>query len=109
MAGVWLVLFLVSFLRDQRLLRNGVYLVLTLLFAGLGVVFALEKVSESAAKVLVVAGLVCIPLSIAVLAVFLIANGVVMLRREGRRPANLLSLLAGLGIIGFVVFSVLVQ
>lgn len=108
-AGVWFVLFLVSFLRDQRLLRNGVYLVLALLFAGLGVVFALEKVSESAAKVLVVAVLVCIPLSIAVLAVFLIANGVVMLRREGRRPANLLSLLAGLGIIGFVVFSVLVQ
>ncbi|TCN44532.1 hypothetical protein EV644_101332 [Kribbella orskensis] len=58
MAGVWFVLFLVSFLRDQRLLRNGVYLVLTLLFAGLGVVFALEKVSESAAKVLVVAVLV---------------------------------------------------
>jgi hypothetical protein len=77
-AGVWFVLFLVSFLRDQRLLRNGVYLVLTLLFAGLGVVFALEKVSESAAKVLVVAVLVCIPLSIAVLAVFLIANGGVM-------------------------------
>ncbi|TCN44531.1 hypothetical protein EV644_101333 [Kribbella orskensis] len=43
------------------------------------------------------------------LAVFLIANGVVMLRREGRRLANLLSLLAGLGFIGFVVFSVLVQ
>jgi len=56
-----------------------------------------------------VAILVAIPVAIAVLAVFLVINGVTMLRREGRRPANLLSLLAGLGIIGFVIFSVAVQ
>ena len=79
------------------------------MFAGLGVIFALESVNETAARLLVVAILVAIPLAIAVLAVFLVINGITMLRREGRRPATLLSLLAGLGIIGFVVFSVAVQ
>ncbi|WP_328523381.1 YdcF family protein [Kribbella sp. NBC_00359] len=108
-AGFWFLVFAVSFGRDRRLFKNGIFLVLTLMFAGLGVIFALESVNETAARLLVVAILVAIPLAIAVLAVFLVINGITMLRREGRRPATLLSLLAGLGIIGFVVFSVAVQ
>ncbi len=108
-AGFWFLIFAISFLRDRRLFKNGVFLVLTLMFAGLGVIFALESVNATAARLLVVAILVAIPVAIAVLAVFLVINGVTMLRREGRRPANLLSLLAGLGIIGFVIFSVAVQ
>jgi uncharacterized SAM-binding protein YcdF (DUF218 family) len=108
-AGFWFLIFAVSFWRDRRLFRNGIFLVLTLIFAGLGVIFALESVSGTAARLLVVAILAAIPLAIAVLAVFLVINGVTMLRREGRRPANLLSLAAGLGIIGFVVFSLAVQ
>ncbi len=108
-AGVWFAQFLYSFLRDHRLLRNGVYLVLTVLFAGLGVFFALESVSDTAARLLVLAVLIAIPVAIFVLAVFLVANGVQMLRREGRRPANLLSLFAGVGIFAFVLFSVIVQ
>jgi uncharacterized SAM-binding protein YcdF (DUF218 family) len=108
-AACWLLVFAVSFSRDRRLFKNGIFLVLTLLFAGLGVIFALESVNETAARVLVVAILAAIPLAIAVLAVFLVINGITMLRREGRRPATLLSLLAGLGIIGFVSFSVAVQ
>ncbi|WP_327640981.1 YdcF family protein [Kribbella sp. NBC_00482] len=108
-AGFWFLVFGVSFLRDRRLFKNGIFLVLTLMFAGLGLIFAVEAVSQTAAKVLVVAVLVAIPLTIAVLAVFLVINGVTMLRRERRRLSNLLSLLVGLGIIGFVIFSVLVQ
>ena len=99
-AAFWLLVFAISFGRDRRLFKNGIFLVLTLMFAGLGVIFALESVNATAARLLVVAILIAIPLAIAVLA---------MLRREGRRPATLLSLLAGLGIIGFVVFSVAVQ
>ncbi|WP_405071681.1 YdcF family protein [Kribbella sp. NBC_01510] len=108
-AGFWLLVFAVSFGRDRRLFKNGIFLVLTLMFAGLGVIFALESVNATAARLLVVAILVAIPLAIGVLAVFLVITGITMLRREGRRPATLLSLLAGLGIIGFVVFSVAVQ
>ncbi|MEU4286585.1 YdcF family protein [Kribbella sp. NPDC026596] len=108
-AGFWFLVFAISFWRDRRLFKNAVFLVLTLMFAGLGVIFALESVNETAARLLVVAILVAIPVAIAVLAVFLVVNGVTMLRREGRRPANLLSLAAGLGIIGLVIFGVAVQ
>ena len=108
-AGFWFLVFAISFWRDRRLFKNAVFLVLTLMFAGLGVIFALESVNETAARLLVVAILVAIPVAIAVLAVFLVVNGVTMLRREGRRPRNLLSLAAGLGIIGLVIFGVAVQ
>ncbi|MFI7061529.1 ElyC/SanA/YdcF family protein [Kribbella sp. NPDC050124] len=108
-AGFWLLVFGVSFWRDRRLFRNGIFLVLALMFAGLGVIFALNAVSDTAARLLVLAILAAIPVTIAVLAVFLVINGVTMLRREGRRPANLLSLAAGLGIIGLVVFGIAVQ
>ncbi|HEY4571177.1 MAG TPA: YdcF family protein [Kribbella sp.] len=108
-AGFWLVVFALSFLHDRRLFKNAIFLVLTLMFAGLGVIFAIQAVSDTAARLLVVAILAAIPVLIAVLAVFLVINGVTMLRREGRRPANLLSLLLGLAIIGFVIFSVLVR
>jgi uncharacterized SAM-binding protein YcdF (DUF218 family) len=108
-AGFWFLVFGVSFLRDRRLFKNAIFLVLTLMFAGLGVIFAIETVNQTAARLLVLAIVVAIPLAIAVLAVFLVVNGVTMLRRERRRLSNLLSLLVGLGIIGFVIFSVLVQ
>jgi uncharacterized SAM-binding protein YcdF (DUF218 family) len=39
--------------------------------------------------------------------VFLVVNGVTMIRREGRRPANLLSLAAGVGIFALVIFGVI--
>ncbi|WP_433166884.1 ElyC/SanA/YdcF family protein [Kribbella sp. CA-247076] len=108
-AAFWFLVFCVSFWRDRRLFRNGIFLVVALMFAGVGVIFALESVSGTAARLLVIAILVAIPVAIAVLAVFLVVNGVTMIRREGRRPANLLSLAAGLGIIGFVVFGLAVQ
>ncbi|MEV6269180.1 YdcF family protein [Kribbella sp. NPDC051936] len=108
-AAFWFLVFGVSFLRDRRLFKNGIFLVLALMFAGLGLIFAVESVNETAGRWLAVAVLAAIPLSIAVLAVFLVINGVTMLRRERRRLSNLLSLLVGLGIIGFVVFSVLVE
>ncbi|MEV5965326.1 ElyC/SanA/YdcF family protein [Kribbella sp. NPDC051952] len=108
-AGFWFVVFAISFLRDRRLFKNAIFLVLTLMFAGIGMIFVVDALNDTAARWLVLAILAAIPLAIAVLAVFLVVNGITMLRREGRRPSNLLSLLAGLGIIGFVVFSVAVQ
>lgn len=108
-SGVWFLLFLITWVRDRRVLRNGVYLVLTIMFAGIGTVFAIDEVYRPAAELLVVAVLVAIPVAIFVLAIFLTANGVTMWKREGHRPANLLSLLAGVGIIAFVLFSVIVQ
>lgn len=102
MAVVWLVAFCVSFLRDRRRLRNGVYLVLALGFFALGALVALGTAEPKAAAIPILGLTALVPLMILALAGFLIANGVTMLRREGRSPGNLLSLLVGLGIVGLI-------
>lgn len=107
-AALFFAIFLISFLRDRRKLRNGFYLLLALMFLGMGVLVLVGSLSEPAAAVLLFTAVALIPLSAVALAVFLISNGVTMLRREGRRPANLLSLLAGLGIVAFLPFNFVV-
>lgn len=108
-AAIWLLIFIRSFRRDRRLLRNGFYLALTLAFTAIGVLVVLGNVSRQATAVIVIVGLLAVFLAVLALPVFLVANGVLMLRREGRRPANLLSLAAGLLMIGLFVFSALVR
>ncbi|MBN6038322.1 YdcF family protein [Amycolatopsis sp. 195334CR] len=108
-AAGFFLLFLVSFLRDRRKLRNGFYLFFALVFLAVGVLFTVAAVSEDAAAILLFSVLALIPLTVLALGVFLICNGVTMLRREGRRPANLLSLAAGLGIIAFVPVNLIVE
>ncbi|MBK1789382.1 YdcF family protein [Prauserella sp. ASG 168] len=107
-AALFFLLFLISFLRDRRKLRNGVYLFFTLVFFAAGALLVLASVSQSAAAALLYIGLALIPVSGLALGIFLIFNGFTMLRREGRRLANLLSLLAGIGIIAFVPLQFLV-
>ena len=97
-AAVFAVLYVASRRRDARRLRNGVFLVGalgSLLLAGV-----LELAAASALLQLVVfAGFALAGVLILVLAVFLVANGVTMLRLEGRSLGNLLSLLAGLALV----------
>ena len=105
-AAVWLVFFLVSFARDRRRLRLGFYLLMALIFVGFGLMLMLASVSRDAANIVAFGLVLLIPVFIFALAIFLISNGVTMLRREGRRPANLLSLLTGLALIGLIVFDI---
>lgn len=107
-AALFFLVFLVSFLRDRRKLRNGFYLFFVLVFVALGILVVVASLSKTAAALLLFAVLTLIPLSVLALGVFLIGNGVTMLRREGRRPATLLSLLAGIGIVVFIPFHLLV-
>ncbi|MBV9846714.1 MAG: YdcF family protein [Kutzneria sp.] len=110
MATLFLVLFACSVYRDRRRLRNGVFLFLTLLFAAGGVVTTIAASSRSAdvvaARLVFWFAAVLTPLTIVILALFLIANGVTMIRREGTRPANLLSLAAGVAICGVITMNV---
>ena len=89
------VLYVASRRRDVRRLRNGVYLVAAawwslLAFSALAPPFL--------ASLLLIAFLVVL-LLIGVLGVFLIGNGVTMLRSEGRSLGNLLSLIVGVAIL----------
>lgn len=91
--------------RDRRMLRNGVLLLGVVTFTTLGIV---ELVVQRfpAAQVLVVGALLLFPVGVVVLAAFLIANGVRMFRREGRSLGNLLSLVAGVLLVGVVALGV---
>lgn len=80
----------VSTWRDRRRMRNGVFLLLALGFA----LLSLGRNDDTAWLLLIVALLAI--LAVPVLGLFLVVNGVVMLRREGRSMANLLSLAVGL-------------
>ncbi|ROS59031.1 vancomycin permeability regulator SanA [Frigoribacterium sp. PhB160] len=97
-AVVFAVLYVVSRRQDARRLRNGVFLVAalgSLLLAGV-----LELAASNAfLQGLVLLGFVAVGLLIVVLAVFLVGNGVTMMRLEGRSLGNLLSLLAGLAVL----------
>ncbi|PYI37682.1 YdcF family protein [Arthrobacter psychrolactophilus] len=92
--------------KDPRMLRNGIVLVA----AGW---FALVGISEILAnwfpwtQWIAFAIIAASPLAILVLAGFLISNGATMMRNEGRSLGNLLSLVAGVALVGLPVFAVL--
>ncbi|TDD43484.1 YdcF family protein [Saccharopolyspora elongata] len=101
-AGVFFAIFLVSFAFDRRKVRNGLYLFFALVFLVGASLMALASKSLAVAEFVLISLLFLFLLMILVLAVFLVANGVTMIRREGRRLANLLSLAAGLGIFAYI-------
>ncbi|NKE59479.1 YdcF family protein [Lentzea sp. PSKA42] len=88
--------------RDRRRLSNAVWLGITLLMlllllAEAGQDNPVLSLPLVLAFVLAVVGLLLLPLA-------LLANGLVMVRREGRSLGNLLSLLAGLALLGEMVY-----
>ncbi|MFJ2820090.1 YdcF family protein [Streptomyces toxytricini] len=101
-AAVLLLLFLVSVRADRRRFRNAVLLGLTLIWTSIGVLFLIPSLPPLLGVVAVALILLVPALGTLVLAGFLVGNGITMLRREGRSPANLLSLAAGTGIFGLI-------
>ncbi|MFF2775194.1 YdcF family protein [Streptomyces sp. NPDC058052] len=99
-SALFLLLFGVGVLRDRRRFGNAVYLGLAVTFLGLGLLSAVDDLPHGLTETILVLLLLVLGLGPVVLAGLLCANGVEMIRKEGRRPANLLSLLAGLGILG---------
>jgi uncharacterized SAM-binding protein YcdF (DUF218 family) len=101
LAAVLAVVYVLLRRRDRRMLRNGVLLLGVVLFAVLGVVDVVLQ-RFPAAQVLLVGAILLFPVGVVVLAGFLVANGVRMFRREGRSLGNLLSLIAGVLLVGVV-------
>ncbi|MFC9330747.1 YdcF family protein [Kitasatospora sp. NPDC057015] len=99
LATVFLLLFALGVRRDRRRFGNAVLLGLSVLFLAAGLLGSLARLPDG----LVDAVLLVIPaaagLGLVASAVFLVANGVTMVRQEGGRLANLLSLTAGLAIL----------
>ncbi|WP_239154126.1 YdcF family protein [Amycolatopsis sp. FDAARGOS 1241] len=94
--------FAISFRFERRRMLNGVLLLAGLLLVAIGGLFALLDLPAvrdrvSGGELVFLAFLVLTVL----LPAFLVLNGLQMVRREGRRLGNLLSLLAGVAIFGF--------
>ncbi|NGY66098.1 YdcF family protein [Lentzea sp. NEAU-D13] len=94
--------FVYGMLRDRRRLSNAIWLgialvMLLLLLAEAGRDNPVLSLPLLLAFVLAVVGLLLLPLA-------LLANGLVMVRREGRSLGNLVSLLAGLALLGEMVY-----
>ncbi|MBO9045750.1 YdcF family protein [Curtobacterium flaccumfaciens pv. flaccumfaciens] len=96
-ALLFLVLYVLGRRRDPRMLRNGVFLTAAVLF-GLGTVVAVLTRVVPGFSLLVAVVLLLVPLAVVVLGVALVANGLQMLRAEGRSVGNLLSLAAGVAV-----------
>ncbi|GAA5150944.1 YdcF family protein [Amycolatopsis dongchuanensis] len=100
LAAVALVLFVLGVAKEPRRVSNAVWLGTAALFALLELVVR----AHEAPWLKTVLGVAFVVVAM-ILPVALIANGVVMWRREGHRLRNLLSLLAGAGLAATAVLS----
>ncbi|MFG2765106.1 YdcF family protein [Streptomyces rubiginosohelvolus] len=104
--AVFLLWFCWGVRQDRRQFRNAVLLGLTVLSLSFALLTQVDRLPDSLA-VPVYALVFLVPvLAVVVLGGFLVVNGLTMVRKEGRRPADLLSGLAGVGI--FAVLALVV-
>ncbi|MFI5616569.1 YdcF family protein [Streptomyces sp. NPDC051567] len=101
-AALLFLVFCVSVWKDRRRFRNAVLLGLTFLAASLGLMTQFRHLPGILGQLAVLAVFLLPAVGMIALALFLISNGMTMVKKEGRRPANLLSLVAGLGIFGLI-------
>jgi uncharacterized SAM-binding protein YcdF (DUF218 family) len=103
-AVVVLALFGAGVLRDRRSFANAILLGLGLALLALGTAESLARAHDAAGRLVLLAVFALVAVGPFLLAVYLVANGVTMVRRESMRLANLLSLLAGVGILAVIGF-----
>ncbi|WP_449483834.1 YdcF family protein [Streptomyces avidinii] len=103
-AALFLLLFGASVREDRRRFRNAVYLGLTFIFTSLGLLSQVRHLPHGLATAVVALVLLVPVLGTLALGVFLISNGLTMIRKEGRSPATLLSFAAGVGIFLLISF-----
>lgn len=91
---------------ELRKLSTAVIVLAAVLHVGLLVLLDLAGAASAATAVLAISIAAAMVISSIALVGFLIANGLTMLRKEGRRLGNLLSLLLGLGLCGLAALTV---
>ncbi|MEV7522275.1 YdcF family protein [Streptomyces sp. NPDC091371] len=109
LAAVFLLAFGLSARQDRRRFRNAVLFGLTFISLSFALLLQVDRLPDWLAYLVVMTVFAVPVLGTLALGVFLIGNGVTMVRKEGRRPANLLSMLAGLGIFGMIALLLFVR
>ncbi|MFD6182535.1 YdcF family protein [Streptomyces goshikiensis] len=107
-AALFFLLFCASARADRRRFQNAVLLGLTLICASVGVLFLLPGLPSPLDTIAMLLVFLVPSLGTLALGVFLIGNGLTMVRKEGSSPANLLSLAAGVGILALIALVVTV-
>jgi uncharacterized SAM-binding protein YcdF (DUF218 family) len=102
LAALAFLVFLASVAGDSRSFRNAVFLGLALALAALGLADRLANMPSRLGHLLLLGLVLLIALVPFLVACYLIVNGVTMARRERLRPANLLPLIAGFGILAVI-------
>jgi uncharacterized SAM-binding protein YcdF (DUF218 family) len=102
LATAALALFVAGVLRDPRSFSNAVLLGLSLALGALGAAERLADAPERAARLLLLALILLVASGPFLAGGYLVLNGITMARREGLRPAHLLSPATGLGIFALI-------
>ncbi|WP_163652402.1 YdcF family protein [Listeria sp. PSOL-1] len=108
---IFLAIFVGLSIFDRRRISNGIFLTIGLFFLLLFILgFVLNAANEREWLRIIVIGvfiliLLMLPLFIIGIGVGLVANGRLMMKREGRRLANLLPLFLGLLILGLIAWG----
>ncbi|MCY8231243.1 YdcF family protein [Priestia endophytica] len=108
LTAISFLLFLVSYLTDKRRILNGFLLTISMLLLMMSITVVVLKVEylEPLKWILVLFAILfifLIPFIIVFIAIYLIRNGRELIRKEGKKPTNLLSLTLGVAIILFIV------
>ncbi|GGC66161.1 YdcF family protein [Hoyosella rhizosphaerae] len=103
---VLLLLFRHFWQRDRRQLRNG-FLLFGAVWFGISAIIEITSVLFPPVGVVWFLSILLLPVTAVVFVGFLLFNGVVMVRREGRSLGNLLSFLTGLILLALPVAGVL--
>ncbi|MFD8954694.1 YdcF family protein [Streptomyces xanthophaeus] len=108
LAALLFLAFCIRVRQDRRRFSNAVLLGLTFLSACSALFLQVGKLPTWAAVTVVVLAFASPAFGAFALGVFLVRNGMTMVRKEGLRPANLLSMLAGLAIFALIALLILV-
>lgn len=109
MAALFLIVALVSIRRDRRRFRNAVLLGLAIACLIIALLDDIDRLPPDVAGTVVFFVLLTPLFTVLILAVFLLANGLTMLRRESRSLGNLLSFLTGLALLALVILLITAQ
>jgi uncharacterized SAM-binding protein YcdF (DUF218 family) len=102
LAALAFVAFLASVAADSRSFRNAVFLGLALALGTLGLADRLADMPGRLGHLLLLGLALLVALGPFIVACYLVGNGVTMARRERLRPANLLPLVTGAGILAVI-------
>ncbi|AZM51319.1 hypothetical protein DMA15_00930 [Streptomyces sp. WAC 01529] len=105
-AALLFLVFCWRALRERRRFGNAVLLGLAVLCALVAWMFRLIRSGSTSALFMAYSLLALCALGILVLTYLLFVNGLRMVRKEGRSPANLLSLMAALSILGVIALLI---